>query len=48
MLSCFFVRSEPSGAASRLSGENNVDIYGRLPLVKPIFALFRLIRAERV
>jgi len=26
---------------------NHMDIYGRLPPVKPVFALFRLIRAER-
>jgi len=27
--------------------QNHTDIYGRLPPVKPVFALFRLIRAER-
>jgi hypothetical protein len=34
--------------SSPISRENdNGDIYGRLPLVKRVFALFRLIQAER-
>ena len=36
---------EQTGTNKR--GRTNGDIYGRLPPVKPVFSLFRLIRAKR-